>query len=144
MCWNHYYFKCSFMLFALCGFILFIFKKRHGSFVYLFSIIFCLCVYIYRCIFFSYVLYHFYCVMFIVYVHAFRHRNVFCFAFICLHIFLLLGLNSLGVTVNIHTWARVRVDAIDTNKDVVENAHMGRGGAYRVQYFYMKMVCEYS
>ena len=36
----------------------------------------------------------------------------FCFAFICLQVFFLFGLNSLGV--DIHTWARV----IDTDKDV--------------------------
>jgi len=99
---------------------------------------FCLCVRVYTYSFFPLVLYHSYCVMFIVYVYAFRHKYIFCFAFICLHVCFLFGLSSLGV--NIHTWARLDMDGIDTNKDVVENAHMGRGGAYRVQHF----LCEHG
>ena len=47
----------------------------------------------------------FYWFMFTVYVCVCRHKYIFCFAFTCLRVWFLFGLNSVGV--NIHTWARV-------------------------------------
>jgi len=55
---------------------------------------------------------------------------------------LVFGLNRLGV--NIHTSARVQVDGIDTDKEMFENAHMGRGGSYRIERFiYENSMCVF-
>jgi len=59
-----------------------------------------ICIYTYICIYvhvdaysFVFVLndchVYFYCCMFIVYVYVSRHRCIFCFAFICLHLIFL-------------------------------------------------------
>jgi len=45
-------------------------------------------------------IYHFYCVMLIVYVYVFRCIYVFCCAFTCLHVFFIFGLNRLGVSMH--------------------------------------------
>jgi len=50
--------------------------------------------------------------------------NIFGFASTCLHVFFVFGLNRLGV--NMHTWARVQVDGIDTDKDYVEERTHGK------------------
>jgi len=56
--------------------------------------------------------------MFIVYAYVCRHKYTFNFTFICLHVFLLCVLNSLGVI--FFTRARFHVIGIDTDKDMVE------------------------
>jgi len=61
----------------------------------------------------------------ILYVYVCRHKYVFCFAFTCLHVFVLFGLDSLGV--NMHTRARVQVDGIHTDKDDVEERKYEKG-----------------
>jgi len=65
------------------------------------------------------------------------HRYILYLAFVikvCLYVFFLFGFYSLGL--RIHTWAGVQLHGIDMHQDVVENAHMVRGGAYRVQHFW--------
>jgi len=66
--------------------------------------------------------------MYILYEYVCSYECVFCFAFTCLNIFCLFGLNNLGV--HMHTWARVQVDGkdmdgIDPDKDNVEERTYG-------------------
>ena len=71
------------------------FNSNHFSVVYFF-VVFLLCVYMYihyddyYCLFLNYCYVYFiifYCFMFIVYVYVCRHKYIFCFAFICVHVF---------------------------------------------------------
>ena len=91
----------------------------------------CVSVYIFIWLFFKKIIilmcnYHFNCFLFMVSVYVYRHRYIFCFAFTCLHVFVVVfGLNRLGV--NMHTWAFVKVERIDTDKDDVEERAYGKG-----------------
>jgi len=63
--------------------------------------------------------------MSIVYVYVCRHKYIFCFAFSCLQVFFIFGLDSLCL--HLHTRARVQVDGIDTEKNDVEERTYGKG-----------------
>jgi len=86
-------------------------------------------IYIYVYFFLNYCCVNF--IIWVVYVHCIcicnvcRHKYIFYFAFICLHVFLLCVFNSLGLS--IFTWARFQVIGIDTDKDMIEERTYGRG-----------------
>ena len=105
--------QCMIHLFIYIYFHLFI---LNFAYVYLY-------IYIYIFIFFELLLcelYHFSLNMFM-YVGEYMLY----FAFICLHVCFSCGLKNLGA--KIHTWTRVQVDGIDTDKDMDEKRTKGRG-----------------
>ena len=71
------------------------------------------------------VFYHFYCYMFISCVYICGHEYMLCFAFSCSYVIFLFVFKGLGV--KMHTFQRVQMFGIYTDKDDVEQRTYGKG-----------------